>query len=63
MKNGWTERIEELEAENKRLEEELESHAWEISPAMAQAKIDHLNKRVGELEAERDELRDDLSRD
>ena len=44
-------RINHLEAENKRLEEELESHAWEISPAMAQAKIDHLNKRVGELGA------------
>ena len=44
--------IDQLRAENKRLEEELESHAWEISPAMAQAKIDHLNARVEELEAE-----------
>jgi hypothetical protein len=32
------------------LEGELESHAWEISPAMAQAKIDQLNARVEELE-------------
>ena len=51
-------RVAELEARCKRLEElgskleeEKEAHAWEISPAMAQAKIDELNARVAELEA------------
>jgi hypothetical protein len=33
------------------LEAELESHAWEISPAMAQAKIDELNAKIERLEA------------
>ena len=33
------------------LEEELESHSWEISPAMAQAKIDHQEAKIKELEA------------
>ena len=51
-------RVAELEARCKRLdelgsklEEEKEAHAWEISPAMAQAKIDELNARVAALEA------------
>lgn len=34
------------DAEIKRLTEELESHAWEVSPAMAQAKIEELNRKV-----------------
>ena len=55
---GLSARVAELEARCKRLEElgskleeEKEAHAWEISPAMAQAKIDELNARVAELEA------------
>ena len=32
------------------LKAELESHAWEISPAMAQAKIDQLNAEIAELQ-------------
>lgn len=36
------EELDRLKEENSRLSEELESHAWEISPAMAQAKIDEL---------------------
>ena len=32
----------EAKAEIEKLKEELESHAWTISPAMAQAKIDEL---------------------
>lgn len=39
-----------------RLEEELESHAWKISPAMAQAKIDQLNEKVKRLEEDKDIL-------
>jgi hypothetical protein len=31
MKNGWTERIEELEAENKRLREQYNSLIFEVS--------------------------------
>ena len=34
-----------------RLEQEIESHAWEISPAMAQAKIDELNRQIAELKS------------
>lgn len=93
MQNGWTERIEELEAENTRLRmlrDAAESRAqgleaqvakWKaISPANAMAwqeraenaeaqvaaltaEKDMLRERVGELEAERDKLRDDLSGD
>jgi class 3 adenylate cyclase len=37
------ERIQKLEVENERLRSELEARAWEISPAMAQAKIDQGN--------------------
>lgn len=33
------------------LEAELESHAWEISPAMAMTKIDRLNDKVEQLKA------------
>ena len=43
--NAAQARIAELEAE-------LESHAWEISPAMAQAKIDELNAKIERLEAQ-----------
>jgi hypothetical protein len=38
-----------IEARVKELEEELEAHAWDISPAMAQAKIDELNNQVETL--------------
>jgi predicted RNase H-like nuclease len=38
-----------LGARVKELEEELEAHAWKISPAMAQAKIDELNRQVDVL--------------
>lgn len=41
-------RVKELEA---KLDEEREFHAWEVSPAMAQAKINELNARVKELES------------
>ena len=34
-----------------RLEQEIEAHAWEISPAMAQAKIDELNRQIAELKS------------
>jgi hypothetical protein len=33
------------------LEREAEADAWKISPAMAQAKIDELNRRIAELSA------------
>jgi hypothetical protein len=45
----------EARAEVIALKEELESHAWEISPAMAQAKID-------QLKAEVERLREDKAR-
>lgn len=35
--------------EARQLREGLESHAWEISPAMAQAKIDELNRSLSAL--------------
>ena len=38
-----------LERENAQLRTELESHAWEVSPAMAHAKIDQLNAEVESL--------------
>ena len=41
--------LEEKDKEIERLTEELESHSWEISPAMAQQRIDNLwseNKRL-----------------
>jgi chromosome segregation ATPase len=44
-----------LEHESEKLKEELESHAWTISPAMAQAKID-------ELVEQRDRLAEALDR-
>jgi Fe-S oxidoreductase len=44
-----------LRAKVEALEQELESHAWEISPAMAQAKIDGLNAKVAAMTWERDE--------
>jgi septal ring factor EnvC (AmiA/AmiB activator) len=37
-----TEQRDEARSEIEKLKEELESHAWTISPAMAQAKIDEL---------------------
>ncbi len=45
-----------LEHESEKLKEELESHAWTISPAMAQAKID-------ELVEQRDRLAEALRED
>ena len=39
-------RIDALTAENAQLRAELESHAWEVSPAMAQARIDQLHARA-----------------
>ena len=44
------------------LEKELESHVWEISPAMAQAKIDELNAKVASLASENAKLREDKER-
>jgi DNA repair exonuclease SbcCD ATPase subunit len=41
-----------LRAKIEALERELESHAWEISPAMVQAKIDELNAKDEALEKE-----------
>jgi len=52
MENEWTKEIEALRERVRELETELESHAWEISPAMAQAKIEELEGRVRMLEAE-----------
>lgn len=43
-----------------KVEEELESHAWSISPAMAQAKIDELNAKLTASEQEAGRLRDIL---
>jgi chromosome segregation ATPase len=48
-----TEQRDDARSEIEKLKEELESHAWTISPAMAQAKID-------ELVEQRDEAREDL---
>lgn len=42
----------EARAEVDRLEEELESHAWDITPAMAQARIDQLTAEVERLRDE-----------
>jgi hypothetical protein len=42
------------------LESELESHAWEISPAMAQAKIDQLNAANEALEKVLRKFRDHI---
>lgn len=41
----------QAKAENQRLTEQLESHAWEVSPAMAQAKIDQLQVENARLAA------------
>jgi len=49
----------ELDAARQRiaeLESQIESHAWEISPAMAQAKLDEQNRRISELETKLDAL-------
>jgi multidrug resistance efflux pump len=40
-----------LRSELSQAQTELESHAWEIGPAMAQAKIDQLNAEVARLRA------------
>jgi uncharacterized coiled-coil DUF342 family protein len=48
------------------LEKAQEAHAWTISPAMAQAKIDELNAKIAELAQvtqERDELKGKLFRE
>jgi predicted transcriptional regulator len=47
----------EARSEIKKLKEELESHAWTISPAMAQAKIDELVEQRDRLLAEREQWR------
>jgi hypothetical protein len=39
-------KFDEQERRIKELEGELESHSWEISPAMAQAKIEQQDKRI-----------------
>jgi chromosome segregation ATPase len=49
---------EALRAEVEKLKEELESHAWEISPAMAQEKIDQLNAEVAAKNDSIKELKD-----
>jgi len=43
-----------LEHESEKLKEELESNAWTISPAMAQAKIDELVEQRDRLQYERE---------
>jgi len=48
-RTGFSRIIAEKEKEIERLTEELDSHSWEISPAMAQKRIDTLweeNKRL-----------------
>ena len=52
MENDWTKEIDRLRERVRELKAELESHAWEISPAMAQAKIDELNADNERLKAE-----------
>lgn len=42
----------EMQKENDRLQEELEAHAWSVSPAMAQAKIEQLQADNARLAAE-----------
>ena len=59
--NNWN-RCKEAADELERLQTELESHAWEISPAMAQAKIDQLNAANAALRSEADALRVDAER-
>ena len=46
-----TEEVDRIKAESARLSDELESHAWEVSPAMAHAKIDELNRENARLAA------------
>ena len=46
-----TEQRDEARSEIEKLKEELESHAWTISPAMAQAKIDELVEQRDRLAA------------
>ena len=45
------EEILNLRAKIARSKEELEFHAWEISPAMAQGQIDNLNAQLAEAKA------------
>jgi len=60
---SWLLDLVEQAAEKIRLlEEELESHAWEISPAMAQAKIDSLNEQLATVAGERDRYREALEK-
>jgi chromosome segregation ATPase len=54
--NELTQEIAQLRAEVERLRGELEAHAWQVSPAMAQAKIDQLNAEVTRLKAEKTTL-------
>lgn len=50
------EHVARLKSENARLQNELESHAWEVSPAMAQAKLDELNWEVDRLKKIQDQI-------
>ena len=45
------EKADEDEREILKLREEIKSHAWEISPAMAQAKIDEQAREIADLKA------------
>ena len=45
-----------LAARVQQLTDELESHAWEVTPAMAQARIDQLNAEVERLRADKERL-------
>jgi chromosome segregation ATPase len=47
-------------AHNGMLRSELESHAWEISPAMAQARIDQLNAEIERWRASVNTLRTEM---
>lgn len=51
-----TDQLDQLLQKVQRLEEELESHVWKISPAMAQARIDQLNEKVKRLEDAGDDM-------
>lgn len=42
--------LESAKARIAKLESELEAHAWTVSPAMAQARIDQMTKRIEALE-------------
>lgn len=56
------ERMTEIQNRCSALESQLESHAWTISPAMAQATIDAQAKRIAELEKDKQLFRAALVR-